>query len=354
MHRDDLLCSAWAEEIQGHHQTPPPPHGPLPGPPIGPTPLPALDPSDPRGVQRILSKLGYYPGDYDGNLRSPESMVAITSFQADRGLTPDGIVGRRETIPELQRYVELLSCAPKELRQCRRFRLTTYYVAEELDYTGAKCIPVFDRNRNVLAEVTPSFFAKMSLEGTGKLADGRLLNVSGGWVPVEAESYAPVVAVAKRWGFLPNHAGYAGIAVKKSGDQIEVQRALSFVAVNELGNEGYGVCNDISMDFYRTLAADIGRYSSSDPRCRGQGGLVPLGTRVWIADVVGQELPDGTLHDGWFQVNDTGGAIFGAHFDIFAGVERLARKMSHPKVGHIWFEGIEKRIPCEYSYGVAG
>lgn len=63
-------------------------------------------------------------------------------------------------------------------------------------------------------------------------------------------------------------------------------------------------------------------------------------------------LPDGTTHDGWFVVNDTGGAIFGAHFDVFTGSDALRKQVKVPAFGQVWFAGIEKRIPAGYTYGL--
>jgi 3D (Asp-Asp-Asp) domain-containing protein len=73
---------------------------------------------------------------------------------------------------------------------------------------------------------------------------------------------------------------------------------------------------------------------------------------VFILELAGVRLPDGTTHDGWCTVNDTGGAIFGAHFDVFTGVKALAAKVKIPSLAHVWFEGIEQRLPMNYGYGL--
>jgi len=105
---------------------------------------------------------------------------------------------------------------------------------------------------------------------------------------------------------------------------------------------------------FRTLAADIGhiKYQAVEPRWKGKGGLVPPGTHVYIKEYDGLRLPDGTTHDGWFVVNDTGGAIFGAHFDVFVGTQALRRQVKLPEFGQVWFAGIEQRIPLGYKYGL--
>ena len=63
-------------------------------------------------------------------------------------------------------------------------------------------------------------------------------------------------------------------------------------------------------------------------------------------------LPDGTTHDGWFIVNDTGGGIFGAHFDVFVGTRALRKQVKLPEFSQVWFAGIEQRIPPGYTYGL--
>ena len=45
-------------------------------------------------VQRALSALGYRPGPLDG-IRGRLTIRAVKAFQADHGLTVDGIVGPR-------------------------------------------------------------------------------------------------------------------------------------------------------------------------------------------------------------------------------------------------------------------
>ena len=61
---------------------------------------------------------------------------------------------------------------------------------------------------------------------------------------------------------------------------------------------------------YRTIAVDRTR--------------IPYGSIVYIPSARGNEiiLPDGskTIHDGYFFAGDTGGAIKGAHIDVFIGV----------------------------------
>jgi len=67
------------------------------------------------------------------------------------------------------------------------------------------------------------------------------------------------------------------------------------------GNDSLG-CRPIAM---RTVAID--------PR------VVPRRTRLFIKETVGMEMPDGTIHDGYWYASDTGGAIKGNKIDLYTG-----------------------------------
>jgi hypothetical protein len=246
---------------------------------------------------------------------------------------------------------------PADPQAFRRFRLTTYLVADQRELpTGAVVVPIYDNSGTKLAEGSPAFFAQLSLEGSARLTDGRLLNVSGKKVPVSHADYAGVLAYhrqayanrEKKLG-KPTPTLYSGIVVSDG----RVTQALAFHEVPPAKRGiGYGMLRGIALVPFRTLAADIGLMQKSDPRWKGKGGLVPPATRVYIKEYVGVRLPDGTTHDGWFVVNDTGGAIFGAHFDVFVGSRALSKQVTLPAFGQVWFAGIEQRIPAGYSYGL--
>lgn len=66
---------------------------------------------------------------------------------------------------------------------------------------------------------------------------------------------------------------------------------------------GYG---NTCLDPFRSVAADLNYWK--------------LGDVIYISIVDGVELPDGSVHDGFFTVRDTGGAINGPHrFDFYVG-----------------------------------
>jgi hypothetical protein len=263
---------------------------------------------------------------------------------------------------------------PTDPSAYRKFRLTTYHVVDEVDYpVGTVRVPIYDGKGNKLAEGSPEFFAKLSLEGTARLNDGRLINVDGGnkkkkqkkTVPVAHGDFAEVLAYhrkayAKRDeqrrkdGLPPISYGYSGLVV----DGGRVTRALSFHEVpRDKRGVGYGSARGIPHTPFRTLAADIGHpdYPNVEPKWRGKGGVVPPRTHVYIKEYDGLRLPGGSTHDGWFIVNDTGGGIFGAHFDVFVGSRQLGNDAAPlPAFGQVWFAGIENRVPAGYTRGLKG
>lgn len=284
----------------------------------------------------------------------------LSTFQRNVGLHSDGKYGPMTDAALRSRRSRLTTAVdvPSDA-VLRPWRLTHYYVADETDYGSMHPVRALARDGRVLATVPAALFTNMSLEGTGRLRDGRLLNVDGRtYVHVDPAEYAPCgliyagyVRRMRDTGREPKPSRYFGIQL--SGDDV-----VAVQPFHEVGDErrgvGYGTGRGgVPYTPYRTLAADVGAYSTSDRRFRGKGGLVPAGTRVFILEFVGTVLPDGTVHDGWFTVNDTGGGIFGAHFDVFSGSRSLRKKVGGPDgTAHVWFDGVAERCPVGYVYGL--
>jgi 3D (Asp-Asp-Asp) domain-containing protein len=55
------------------------------------------------------------------------------------------------------------------------------------------------------------------------------------------------------------------------------------------------------------------RTAATDPR------VAPKRSIIFIPDTVGLKMPDGTQHDGYWYVSDTGGGVKGSHVDLFTG-----------------------------------
>jgi 3D (Asp-Asp-Asp) domain-containing protein len=330
-----------------------------------------------RDVNRLTNMIFY--------ARHPHLPAGYRIKRHERALAQAWLRIREDTVKPLLRRLETgtpASSAPPRTSQIdfgnldagmtppaapgayRKFRLTTYHDPEQSDYpTGAVRVPIFGDDKSLIAWSSPRFFSKLSLEGKGRLVDGRLVKVTGTKVSVSGDDHAPVLAHhlkayarsnqrRRAAGRPPVPTTYSGIVVR-NGRVVRVS-AFHVVPSARMGI-GYGVQRQIPYVPFRTLAADIGieRLRRHDRAYVGKGGVVPPGTRVYIKEYDGLRLPDGTTHDGWFVVNDTGGAIFGAHFDVFVGTRDMRRQAKGlPRFGQVWFSGIEERIPPGYTYGL--
>lgn len=162
-----------------------------------------------------------------------------------------------------------------------RFLLTQYWVADEGAGAGhEQAVRVFDPAGGTVAWACRGFVASLTMEGTGRTWDGRLLN----WAS--------------------RRAGRACFT--------EVDTALYPFGV---GVQGYALVP------FRSLAVDA--------------RFVPVGHVVELPELRGLPLPDGSRHDGCFVAVDAGGAIRGHHLDLFVpsrGVyESLAARRELPR-----------------------
>jgi len=172
-------------------------------------------------------------------------------------------------------------------------RLTRYFLISATDYTDMMFVPVYDNNNNIIANVSPHFFADCSLEGSGKLIDGRVINVTGNYVPCPANVSA---------------------ALKQIADQMYRSR-YSYV----------GLTNDCSHYFtYKVSQEPWGLGSHGNPLLpfavvASDPQYYPYGTTLFAKQLQGLQLPNNSIHDGYLYCGDIGGAIKGAHLDWFVG-----------------------------------
>jgi 3D (Asp-Asp-Asp) domain-containing protein len=280
----------------------------------------------------------------------PNSGGSLKKFQSDKKLVADGVYGPK-TDAIISRYMHVRDDLKIPLNSFRTFRVTSYYVTDQHDFSGGDTVPIPDPNFNTIAKCSPLFFVHTALEGTGKLRDGRLINVAGSKpkIPSNAD-WDSVLKVSK--AIFPGHIPYGGVYPTADGNSVARVMTFNVVPTAQQG-VGYGIGKaNVPYTPFRTVASDIGAYSTSDMTYRGKGGLVPIGTKALVIDLIGTILPDGSIHDGWVTSNDTGGAIFGKHFDLFTGTQNYARTTYYPQLGHVWFSGIESRIPKDYTWGL--
>ncbi|MFN3453336.1 MAG: 3D domain-containing protein [Pseudobdellovibrio sp.] len=83
---------------------------------------------------------------------------------------------------------------------------------------------------------------------------------------------------------------------------------------------GMGDSNDGSKN-YKTMCVEPYRSVAADFRYH------KLGDVIYIPSVLGVQLPDGSMHDGYFIVRDSGSAIKGrGRFDFFTGFDGIGKK----------------------------
>lgn len=163
------------------------------------------------------------------------------------------------------------------------FRITYYYVAQE---RAAGAWPLFaPACRAVLARTSREFHDALSLEGTGRLLDGRLLNFS---------ERCPCAR--------PGHGG----------------NRICYEEVDPAhfpwGKGGRLGDRDLPLHPFRSLAVDP--------------ALIPLGTLLYVPALRGGRWPDGTPRDGCFRADDSGQRIRGRRLDFFAGRPDWARNLA--------------------------
>ncbi|MES2963572.1 MAG: 3D domain-containing protein [Bdellovibrionota bacterium] len=141
-----------------------------------------------------------------------------------------------------------------------------YWVALETNDGEPKDQDVLDMDGNLLVKVGKKFFRGLTLEGTGRLLDGRLINWNGKYP-------RPNGTWEYRYRWVGPEAPY-----------------------------GYGFEGRPLIPF-RTLAVDP--------------TVVPLDSTLYIPAARGAVLPDGKIHDGYFKALDIGSAIQNRRIDVF-------------------------------------
>lgn len=186
----------------------------------------------------------------------PQTPAALAA-RADRSKEPD-----QEKVAPVRKVKE---CCGYPLGSSRSYKLSFYWLTWESEYANEPYdTGIYTREGFYIGRFPRTFVFELKLEGTGILRDGRILNYDGD---------------------CPYGIGTCF-------------RALD-PAVQPLGAGGQGR----ALEPYRSVAID--------PR------LIPIGTPVYIPELRGLRLADGSRHDGCVRADDTGGGIKHRKVDFF-------------------------------------
>lgn len=188
-------------------------------------------------------------------------------FAACSGSAPDQV----DAAADVDAAVDVDAARPSAGASRGSFQLTYYWVTSEDDFSGAATTTLYRPGCTALATVRPGFASAVDIEGTGRLTDGRLINVAGGCGCARSPCYVEPPA---------DHPWGTGV-------------------------------QDRPLVPYRSIAVDP--------------AVIPYGTRLWIAELDGVAVPGvapwgGFVHDGCVLAADTGGGIVGMHIDWFVGL----------------------------------
>lgn len=195
--------------------------------------------------------------------------------QARQATTPAAVVATvpRERTGGVRVAPDAASTAPAASKaigkHLGRFSLTYYWIAHEKKRRGRRNTRIYDLDCKPIAKVSARFAARLSREGTGKLADGRVVNVAG---PCECD-HSPCF----------------------------------FQLDDEKRRFGVGVL-ERPLSPFRSVAVDP--------------SLVTIGKRLYIPELDGLAMPGpppwgGFVHDGCVVADDRGGAVQGQQIDFF-------------------------------------
>lgn len=191
---------------------------------------------------------------------------------------------------------------------------TYYYVANEADHQGeAVDTPLLTADCEVLAEVPKAFHDDLCIEGSGILADGRVVN-------------------------------YASACTRDC-----------FAAV-PCGKRSYKICYMVlDPERYPHGMGSEGRVLEPDRSIAVDRTQIPLGAVLYLPELDGVTPPGRSApHDGCVRADDVGGAVKGNHIDIFAATRGRWRAWERMHPTRSWFTGILHHPRCYSVPGTAG
>lgn len=210
-------------------------------------------------------------GDWKGSgsgppARAPAGDRVALSDRAIVGDDGDELTPLRDLGDGVPRAI-LTGAAQEEL-----YRNTYYDFPSET--AGAKDATIFDAACAPITKVTTAFHDRVCVQGSGRLEDGATVSF--------AKRDCACAAICPRTG------------QKLCFERLDPKRFPS----------GRGATGKPITPLY-TVAVD--------------SSVIPLGTRLFVPELVGLPRPDGTKHDGCFLAEDRGLKIVGRQIDFFTG-----------------------------------
>jgi 3D (Asp-Asp-Asp) domain-containing protein len=238
--------------------------------------------------------------------------AALVGSCADSAVAPPMVVGEPvlEDLELEERGLAARSAGPAKVGD---FSLTFYYVIGEDEVGGGRKntsnidgmsdsdailaattpmpqVALYDRSCEPIAQVTRSFAMQLQMQGTGRLRDGRTVNI---WGACGCERSPCFKVTGQKWGTAGNG------------------RPLSP---------------------FRTVAVDP--------------SVVALGSLLYIPELEGVMMPGsapwgGFRHDGCVVADDTGGGIIGNKVDFFVGRRAHYHSLSRRGGSHGWAKHVD-------------
>jgi 3D (Asp-Asp-Asp) domain-containing protein len=155
---------------------------------------------------------------------------------------------------------------------------TFYFLADEDDHEGERDTPIYDQECNELARVRREFHDSVCIEGSGQLADDRIIN-------------------------------YATTCTD------------TCAAALSCGGRAYKICYSVlDPERYPWGMGAGGRVLVPDRSIAIDRAFVDLGSLIYFEELDGLVPPGASApHDGCMSADDVGGGIDGNQFDFFAG-----------------------------------
>ena len=166
---------------------------------------------------------------------------------------------------KLAKVGKVKECCGYPLALPEGFRLSFYWLAYESDYAAeAYDTEIYTKSGFFIGRFPSAFVYELKLEGSGILRDGRVLNYSGEC------NYG--MGTCFKTLELEQHPLGVGVQGRK-------------------------------LEPFRSIAVD--------PK------MIPIGAPVYVPELVGVLMPDGSHHDGCLRADDMGGAIKNGKLDFF-------------------------------------